>query len=159
VCWHESERGLLFVLGPLLAPIAALGLLPLAGLAVRAPLRRGLQVAGAVLAAGLVAGIRGTPLPFDASRAPDLRVAASGDPFTVLGALWGALLDRPALAVETLVLAAVAVLLPYARARGPWAIAALGAAFLAAALLAVPAVAAAPLVVAVWATCLAVAVR
>ena len=157
--WRESERGFLFVLGPLLAPIAALGLLPLAGLAVRAPVRRGLQVAGAVLAAGVVAGIRGTPLPFDSSSAPNLRVAASGDPLTVLGALWGALLDRPALAVETVVLAAVAVLLPYARARGPWPIALLGAAFLAAALLAVPTVAAVPLVVAVWATCVAVAVR
>jgi hypothetical protein len=58
-----------------------------------------------------------------------------------------------------LALAAAAVLLPAARARGPWAIAALGAAFLAIALLVVPGVAAAPLVVAVWATCLAVAVR
>jgi hypothetical protein len=57
------------------------------------------------------------------------------------------------------VLAAVAVLLPFARARGLWAVAVLGAAFLAAALLAVPTIAAAPLVVAVWATCAAVAVR
>jgi hypothetical protein len=64
-----------------------------------------------------------------------------------------------ALGIETLVLAAVAVLLPYARARGLWPIALLGAGFLAAALLGVPAVAAAPLVVAVWATCAAVAVR
>jgi hypothetical protein len=69
------------------------------------------------------------------------------------------LIDSPALAVEALVLAAVAVLLPYTRARGPWAIALLGAAFLAAALLAVPAVAAVPLVLAVWATCVTVAVR
>jgi hypothetical protein len=61
--------------------------------------------------------------------------------------------------VETVVLAAVAVLLPVARTRGPWAIAALGAGFLASALLLAPGVAAAALVVAVWATCLAVAVR
>jgi len=159
VCWRESEHGLLVALGPLLAPISGLGLLPLAGLAVRAPVRRGVLAAGAVLAAGVVAGIRGTPLPFDASAAPDLHIAASGDPFAVAGALWHALLDRPALAVETAVLAAVAVLLPYARSRGLWAVAVLGAAFLAAALLAVPAVAAAPLAVAVWATCVAVAVR
>jgi hypothetical protein len=159
VNWRESEHGLLFALGPLLAPIAALGLLPLAGLALRSPVRRGLQVGAAVLAAGLVAGMRGSPLPFDDSGAPHLHVAASGDPFGVAAALWGALLARPALAVETVVLAAVAVLLPYARARGPWTVAGLGAAFLAAALLVVPAVAAAPLVVAVWATCLAVSVR
>ena len=159
VCWRESHNGLLFALGPLLAPIAALGLLPLAALTVRAPVRRGILVALAVLGAGIAAGVRGAPLPFDGSAAPDLGVAASGDPFAVLGALWTALLDHRALAVETVVLAAVAVLLPFARARGPWAVALLGGGFLAAALLVVPAVAAAPLVVAVWATCAAVSLR
>ena len=61
--------------------------------------------------------------------------------------------------METVVLAVVAILLPVARSRGLWSIAGLGAAFLAAALLLAPGVAAASLVVAVWATCLAVAVR
>jgi Protein kinase domain len=159
VCWRESQHGLLFVLGPLLAPISALGLLPLGALAVRSPVRRAVQVAAAVLAAALVAGVGGSSLPFDGSAAPALGAAASGDPLTVAAALWHALVSAPALAVETLVLAAVAVLLPYTRARGLWAIALLGAGFLAAALLAVPTVAAAPLVVAVWATCAAVAVR
>src|SRR5207244_4435903 len=50
-------------------------------------------------------------------------------------------------------------LFPLARTRGPWAIAGLGAGFLAAAVLLAPGVAAVSLVVAVWATCLAVAVR
>jgi hypothetical protein len=159
VCWRESRHGLLFVLGPLLAPVAALGLLPLAALTIRSPLRRGLQVATGVLAAGIVAGVRGAALPFDGSAAPSLGMAANGDPLAVLGALWHALSRSPALAVEALVLAAVAVLLPYARARGLWAVALLGGAFLAAALLAVPTVAAAPLVVAVWATCAAISVR
>ncbi|HSC73298.1 MAG TPA: serine/threonine-protein kinase [Gaiellaceae bacterium] len=157
VCWREAQHGLLFVLGPLLAPLAALGLLPLGGLAVRSPVRRALQVAAAVLAAGIVAGVRGGTLPFDGSTAGNLGVAASGDPFSVAGGLWHAL--TPALAVETVVLAAVAVLLPFARSRGLWAIALLGAGFLAAALLAVPVVAAVPLVLAVWVTCAAVAVR
>ncbi len=157
--WREPERGLLFSLGAFLAPIAGLGLFPLAALAVRSPVRRAVQAAAAVLAAGVVAGVRGAPLPFDGASAPDLGIVASGDPFTVLTAIWEALLSRPALAVETIVLAAVAVLLPLARARGLWAIAGLGAGFLAAALLLAPGAAAAPLVVAVWATCLAVAVR
>jgi hypothetical protein len=159
VCWREAQHGLLFVLGPLLAPLAALGLLPLGAQIVRSPVRRGVQVAAAVLVAGVVAGVRGASLPFDGSAAPDLGVAANGDPFTVTGALWHALTASPALAVEAVVLAAVAVLLPYTRARGLWPVALLGAGFLAAALLAVPTVAAAPLVVAVWATCVAVAVR
>jgi hypothetical protein len=158
--WREPRSGLFFSLGPLLAPISALGLLPLAGLAVRSPVRRAFQVVAAVLAAGIVAGVRGAPLPFDGSDPPgELGLAASGDPLAVALALWSALLSRPALAVEALVLAAVAVLLPWARARGPWAIALLGGGFLAAALLLVPGVAAIPLVVAVWATCVAVAVR
>jgi eukaryotic-like serine/threonine-protein kinase len=158
--WREPRTGLLFALGPLLAPIAALGLLPLAGLVVRSPVRRVAQVGAAVLAAGLVAGIRGSPLPFDGGPAPaGLGLAASGDPFEVASALWTALLSRPALWVEAIVLATVAVLLPAARARGPWALAGLGAAFLASSLLVVPGVAAAPIAVAVWATCVAVAVR
>jgi hypothetical protein len=158
VCWRESRHGLLFVLGPLLAPIAALGLLPLAAIVVRSPVRRGILVAAGVLAAGIAAGVRGVALPFG-SAAGDLGMAANGDPFAVASALWHALTASTALAVETLVLAAVAVLLPYARARGLWSVALLGAAFLVAALLAVPTVAAAPLVIAVWATCAAVAVR
>jgi len=158
--WREPRSGLLFSLGPLLAPISALGLLPLAGLAVKSPVRRAFQIAAAVLAAGLVAGVRGVPMPFDGSDPPrGLGFSASGDPLDVAAALWSALLSRPALAVEALVLAVVAVLLPWARERGPWAIALLGAAFLATALLLVPGVAAIPLVVAVWATCVAVAVR
>ncbi len=157
--WREPERGLLFPLGALLAPIAGLGLFPLVALVVRSPVRRALQTVLAVLTAGLVAGIQGSPLPFDGASAPHLGLAASGDPFTVVSALWGALLSRPALAVETIVLAAVAVLLPLARTRGLWAIGGLGAGFLAAALLLAPGVAVASLVVVVWATCLAVAVR
>jgi hypothetical protein len=159
VMWREPDRGLFFSLGAMLAPIAGLGLIPLAALAIRSPARRAVQAAAAVLAAGLVAGIRGSPLPFDGASAPHLRIAASGDPFTVVSELWGALLSRPALVVETIVLTAVAILLPLARTRGPWAIAGLGAGFLAAALLMAPGVAAVSLVVAVWATCLAVAVR
>jgi hypothetical protein len=158
--WHEPRSGLLFALGPLLAPISGLGLLPLAALIVRSPVRRAAQVATAVLAAGLVAGIRGSPLPFDGEASPaGLGLAASGNPFEVASALWAALVSRPALWVEMLVLAAVAVLLPAARVRGPWAVAVLGAAFIAAALLAVPGIATAPIAVAVWATCAAVAVR
>jgi hypothetical protein len=159
VMWREPERGLLFSLGALLAPIGGLGLFPLAALAVRSPARRAVQAAAAVLTAGVVAGIRSSPLPFDGASAPSLGIAASGDPLTVLSALWGALLSRPALAVESIVLAAVAVLLPLARTRGLWAIAGLGAGFLAAAALLAPGVAAPSLVVVVWATCLAVAVR
>jgi Protein kinase domain len=158
--WREPKSGLFFSLGPLLAPVAALGLLPLASLAIRSPVRRVVQTVAAVLTAGVVAGIRGVPLPFDGALPPrDLGIAAQGNALDVAVTMWSALLSRPALALEALVLAGVAALLPVARSRGPWALAALGSGFLAAALLVVPGVAAVPLAVAVWATCAAGAVR
>jgi eukaryotic-like serine/threonine-protein kinase len=158
--WGEPETGLLFALGPLLAPLSALGFLPLVAQVARSAARRAAQVAAAVLCAGLVAGIRGAPLPFDGAVPPrDLGVAASEDPLAVASALWRAVDSHPAVGVEAVVLAAAAALLPFARARGPWSIAGLGGALLAATLLPVGGVGALPLVVAIWATCVVVAVR
>jgi hypothetical protein len=160
LCWREPGSGFLFALGPLLAPLSALGLLPLAVQGTRSAARRAAQVGAAVLSAGVVAGIRGAGLPFDGAAPPhDLGLAASEDPFDVAGVLWRALESRPPLAVEALALAAAAALIPAARNRGPWGIAVLGAALLAVTLLPVASVAAIPLVVAVWATCGVLALR
>jgi hypothetical protein len=158
--WREPESGLLAALGPLLAPLSALGLLPLLTLGVRSATRRAAQAGAAVLAAGLVAGIRHAPLPFDGATAPhDLGLADSSSVTATASVLWQALLSRPVLLVEALVLAGAAALLPRMRERGLWGIAALGSAMLAAMLLPVPGVAAIPLVVSVWATCALVALR
>ncbi len=152
--WREPRSGLLLALGPLLAPIAAVGLVPLLASAVRSTPRRALQAGAAVLTAALVAGIRHVPLPFDGRSAPHgLGLAESASASATASVLWHAFLSRPALVVETIVFAAAAALIPHARARGLWAIAALGGAMLAAALLPVPGVAAIPLVVCIWATC------
>ena len=102
VMWREPERGLLFSLGALLAPIAGLGLFPLAALAVRVSrVRRAVQAAAAVLVAAVVAGIRGAPLPFDGASAA--RPRDRGERRSV-HAFWrpsgDALLSRPTLAVE-----------------------------------------------------------
>jgi len=157
--WGEPESGFLFALGPLLAPLSALGLLPAAVQGTSSAVRRALQVAAAVLFAGIVAGIRDAPFPFDGSAPPrNLGLAASDDPFDVASALWAALESRPALAVEALVLALAAAALPYARARGLWGVAALGAGLLASTLLPVAGVAALPLVLAIWLICTGVAV-
>ena len=158
--WRAPREGLFLALGPLLAPLSALGLLPLAALAVRGRARRALQVAAAVLLAAIVAGLRHVPLPFTGTAPPSgLGITGSEEPFAVAVALWRALLAHPAVALEGLVLAAVAVVLPYARERGVWAIAGLGAALIAATLLPAPSVAAAPLVAAAWATCTVLALR
>src|SRR5256885_27118 len=58
VTWREPRATLLFVVGPLLAPIAALGLLPLAAARTRSAPLRALAVAIGVLSAALAAGIR-----------------------------------------------------------------------------------------------------
>ncbi len=151
--WREPRAGLFVALGPLLAPVAALGLLPLAAQSLRSPLRRAGATAGAVLLAGVVAGIRHVPLPFTSGPPPlGLGLAGSDSPSAVASELWRALAAHPALGVEALVLALAAAAIPYVRPRGPWAIAGLGAALLAAGVLPFGAVAALPLAVCVWAT-------
>ena len=129
--WREPLGGLLFALGPLLAPIGALGLMPLAVQGLRAPWRRALQTAAAVLMAAVVAGLRRAPLPFTGDAPPlGLGIAGSNRPALVAGELWRALQANQAVGIEALALAAVAVAIPYARARGRWGIAALGAVML-----------------------------
>ena len=158
--WRSPRDGLFLVLGPLLAPASALGLLPLAGQGVRSLPRRALQVGAAVLLAAIVAGLRHAPLPFTGAAPPKgLGIAGSEDPLAVGAAFWQALLAHPVLLVEAAVLAAAAAALPFARERGPWGIAALGAGLIALTLLPAPAVAAAPIVVAAWATCSVLALK
>jgi hypothetical protein len=158
--WRAPREGLFLALGPLLAPAAALGLLPLAAQSVRSRPRRALQVTAAVLLAALVAGLRHAPLPFTGAAPPrGLGIAGSEDPFAVAVALWRALLAHPTLLLEALALSAAALVLPFARERGLWAIAGLGAGLIAVTLLPAPSVAAAPLVVAAWATCTVLALR
>jgi hypothetical protein len=158
--WRTPRQGLFLALGPLLAPLLALGLLPLAAQAIRSPLRRALQCAAAVLLAAIVAGLRHASLPFTGAAPPKgLGIAGSGDAIAVTEALVRALQSHPALLLEAVVLAAAAVAIPLVQQRGLWWIAGLGAALLAAALLPVPAVAAAPLVLAAWTTCTVLALR
>jgi hypothetical protein len=151
--WREPTTGAFAALGPILAPVAALGALPLLALAVRSPVRRAVHVATAVALAALVAGIRHVALPFDGAPAPHgLGLAESTSVTATASVLWHAFLVHPALPVEAAVLGVAAALLPIARERGLWHLAGLGAALLAASLLPVPGVAAIPLVVSIWGT-------
>ena len=158
--WRSPRDGLFLALGPLLAPISALGLLPLAAQGVRSAPRRALQVGAAVLLAGIVAALRHVALPFTGAAPPNgLGITGSEDPLAVGTALWRALVDHPALLLEAVALAAAAVALPFARRFGLWGIAGLGAALIAVTLLPAPTVAAAPLVAAAWATCTVLAFK
>ena len=158
--WREPRGALLFAVGAALAPLAALGLVPLAVSGVRSGPRRAAQAGAAVLAAGVVAGIRGAPLPFTGARPLlGIGVAGSSGPADVAGSLLRAAAAHPALLIEASILAAVAAVLPYAQARGRWGAACLGAAMLAATVLAAPSARALPLVVAAWLTAAALIVR
>ncbi len=158
--WRTPRQGLFLALGPLLAPVLALGFLPLAAQAIGNRTRRALQVAAAVLLAGVVAGLRHASLPFTGAVPPKgLGIAGSSDALAVAEALVRTLQAHPALLLEAVILAAAAVAIPVARERGLWGIAGLGAGLIALALLPAPAVAAAPLVVAAWATCTVLALK
>jgi eukaryotic-like serine/threonine-protein kinase len=160
VTWREPRAGLLFVLGPLLAPIAALGLLPLATARVRAAPLRALTVVLGVLTAALAAGIRHVALPLVGGDAPlGLGVTGARDPFDVAGSLARAAGAQPSLLVEACALALVAVALPHARARGRWAAAGLGAGMIVLTVAAVPSAAATPLLLASWAIAAVTALR
>jgi len=158
--WHDARSGLFLALGPLLAPLAALGALPLLAQWVHGRGRRAAQVAAAVLLAGLVAGLRHAPLPLTGGRPPlGLGIVGSERPAAVAQALGEALQAHPALPVEALLLALAAAAIPLVRRKGPWPIAGFGAATMGATLLAAPAVAALPIVLAVWGTCAVLALE
>jgi hypothetical protein len=143
VSWREPRVGLLFTAGPLLAVGGLVGLLPVLGLLVRNPVRRGLQVAAAVLAVAAVEG---------AARLDALGIATEDRPATAATAIANAAARTTI--VEAVTLGLVAVALPFARGRGPWAAAGLAAFMIAGTLVGAPALPALPIVAAAWAICI-----
>lgn len=133
---REPRSGLLFLTGPLLAPIHALALVPLFVFRARSAVRRAALAVAAVLGAVAVAGLTRSPVPLTGDPPlVGLGLAGSDRPGTAVDAVTGALTVHPAVLVEALVFAAAAVCAPSAVSRGLRWIAAWGAIFLAAALL------------------------
>jgi Protein kinase domain len=160
VTWREPRAALLFVLALLLAPLAALGVLPLATARTRSAPLRALTIVIGVLTAAIAAGIQHAALPLIGGRAPlEIGVAQARDPFDVAGSLARAAGAHPALLLETCALALVALALPYARARGRWAAAGLGAGMIVLTVAAVPSAAALPLLLSAWAIAAFTALR
>jgi hypothetical protein len=158
--WRDARAGLVVAAGPLLAPLSALALVPLATQVARGRARRAVYAAAAVLLAAVVEGLRRAPLPFDGSAPPlGLGIAGSDRPAAVAYALWEQLTSHPVLIAEALVVAAAAAALPYARGRGPWPAAIFGAALLAGTALVAPAAAFFPLLAAAWVTAAVLAVE
>jgi hypothetical protein len=154
--WRDARRALLFAAGPLLAPVAAVGLLPLVLLTVANPLRRAALAAAGVLTAVLVASVGGGSLPFTDEPAPtslplDQTTSAAHAASTILDMLS----QHPAVLLETGIVAAGALVLPFVAKRGYWTISGYGAAVIAASLLPAQDVAAVPVVAGTWVTCVA----
>jgi Protein kinase domain len=156
----DARRGLLFLLGPALAPAQALALVPVLVIGARGAVRRALLAAAAGPAAVVAAGLTGAPLPFTGAAAPaSLGLAGSPRPAEALDALVGFLTGHRALWVEAAALVAAAVAAPYALHRGIWGVAAWATGFLGVALLApAGAVSAFPTALWVWAGALFLAV-
>ena len=121
--WRDARAGLAFAVGPLLAPIGGLALVPLAVQPARGWLRRGFHATLALPAALLVAALHGHSLPLVGGDVGNLGVTATDHPGTVLQAIVTTLRDRPAILTTAIVLGIVAALLPSARSRGRAAIA------------------------------------
>jgi hypothetical protein len=154
--WGEPRRALLFAAGPLLAPAAAVGLLPLLLLCVSNPLRRTASAAAGVLSAVAVASVGGGSLPFTNESAPgSLALHSTESTSRAVSTLMDVLSRHPAVLLEAGVLAAGALVLPFATRRGYWAVASYGAAVIAASLLPAQSVAAFPVIVTTWITCVA----
>ena len=118
VGWTDARAGLAFVVGPLLALVGGLALVPLAVQPARGAVRRAVNGMLAVLIAAAYAGLRGWPLPFTGSRVGDLGLVASTHPGTVAQALWTTLLDNRAILLCALVFGVSAAVLPIARRHG-----------------------------------------
>jgi hypothetical protein len=137
--WREPERALLLVAGPLLAPLSALGLLPVVAQAVRSPARRALQVAGGALAAAAVSSL---------AELDRLGIEGEAGAVPTARALGRVVLAHPQAGLQALALAAAALLLPLARGRGPWAAGGFGTGMLALVLASTRGTAALPLALA-----------
>jgi hypothetical protein len=158
--WRRPRDGLLFVLGPLLAPFGCLALLPVALERITGRFHRAALAALGVLAAGLVSGLAGRALPFTGDKpAHRLPIDGSEHPIAVAASLRHTLAGQPGLLRLALVLGLAAAVLPFLRGRSPWWTAAYGAGLLTICLLPAASIDPLPLVVIVWVTCVFLVLR
>jgi eukaryotic-like serine/threonine-protein kinase len=157
---REPRWGTLPALGALLGPLGALVLAPAAVIRVRSPVRRAAAAAAIVVTGVVAAGLRGSPLPLTGDHPPaGLGIAGGEDAAAAARALVQALAAHPGVACAAGALALAGALLPFARTRGPWAVAALGAGLVAALLVPFEGIEALPVIAGAWAVCLPLIVK
>ena len=137
--FRDPRASLLFVAGPLLAPVGGLALAPALALRARGALRRALLAAAAVPAAAAVAAARDSSLPLSGEAPARLALGGGEGPGRAARALLDGLAAHPVLALEAVVFAVAALAAPLASRCGAWGAAIWGSSFLAAAVLLPPA--------------------
>jgi hypothetical protein len=149
--WRDARAGLLFVAGPLLAPLGLLALVPLAVQPTRSLVSRALQAGAAVLAAAFVAGVTRERLPLTDEPAEPLGLGPLDSPQEIGLALVRTLAAEPVLLAGALAAAAAAAILPLARRRWRYGVLAVGIALLVATVVTAAGALAILLVALVWA--------
>jgi hypothetical protein len=127
LCWRDARAGLLFVVGPLLAPLGLLAVVPLVVQPAHGAVRRAALAGLAVLSAALVAGVSGDVLPVTGSPAESLHISPLDSAREVAAAVVQMLAHEPGLLVAGLAVALVAAFLPLARTRWKYGVLAVGA--------------------------------
>lgn len=151
LCWRDARRGLLFAVGPLLAPLGLLALIPLVVQPARGLVRRGAQAALAVLSAVLVAGVSGEDLPLAGSPSAQLEITPLDSSGEVGLAIRDALLLHPVIVAGAMIAAIAAAILPWARRRSRYGVVIVGTALLAGAVATGSGIVAVLLIALVWA--------
>jgi eukaryotic-like serine/threonine-protein kinase len=157
--WRDARHGLWFMAGPALAVVGALPLVPLALIPVRNTARRAAHGGLAVLATVLLAATAGHALPVAGGSASALGVEPLDTTGSAAAIVWGWLVHEPLVLVAAIMVGGAAALLPWARRRSPFDVAALGFVLTAASVLAGASVGSTLLVMAAWAAYLLFAAR
>jgi hypothetical protein len=124
---REPRTGLLFMAGPLLAPLGLLAAVPLVVQPARGIVRRGALGGLAVLSAVLLAGVADEELPLTGEQAESLHISPLDPAQEVAAGLGGALGHEPVLLGAALAAALAGAILPLARRRSRFGVAAVGA--------------------------------
>jgi hypothetical protein len=157
LCWRDARYGLLFVCGPVLAGAGLLALVPLAVQPARGLVRRVSQGTVAILAALLVAGVAGEELPLANHPADPLGIGPLDPVSDAALAVWGALTGSAVVIAGVVVAAMASAVLPWARDRSRYGVAALGAVLTALSLVAGAGVVSTIVTVLAWSVAAAVA--
>jgi hypothetical protein len=139
------------MIGPLLAMVGLLPLVPLALMTLSNTARRAAHGVLAVFSTVLLASIAGNRLPVGGAIVPALDVGPLDSVASTAAAVWSWLVQEPLVIVGAILIGAAAVLLPCARSRPRIGVAVIGFVVTAASVLAGAGVASTIVVMLVWA--------